>query len=137
MIEQSLWVLDTNTLVSRLLAPGGVAARAVDHALERGVLLVSEPTLAELIDVLGRPKFQPYLSAEDRQRFLELLGGVARVVPITRSHRACRDPKDDKFLDLAIAGEARAIITGDRDLLALDPFHDVRIVSPATFLTWP
>jgi putative PIN family toxin of toxin-antitoxin system len=137
MIEQSRWVLDTNTLVSRLLAPGGVAARAVDHALQHGVLLVSEPTLAELVEVLARPKYRPYLSPDDRQRFLELLGGVAQVVSITRSHRACRDPKDDKILNVAIAGEARAIITADPDLLALDPFHDVRIVSPATFLTWP
>lgn len=136
MIEQSLWVLDTNTLISRLLAPGGVAAEAVDHALERGVLLVSEETLGELVDVLGRPKFQPYLNDEDRQRFLELLGGVARVVPITRRNRSCRDPKDDKFLDVAVCGEATAIITGDQDLLELDPFHGIRIVRPVTFLTW-
>ncbi|MFP4616319.1 MAG: putative toxin-antitoxin system toxin component, PIN family [Thiohalorhabdus sp.] len=137
MIEQSLWVLDTNTLVSRLLVPDGVAAQAVDHALERGVLLVSEETLGELVEVLGRPKFGPYVTADDRRRFLELLGGVARVVPITRKTNACRDPKDDKFLDVAVCGEAAAIITGDQDLLELDPYHDIRIVRPATFLTWP
>lgn len=136
MIEQSLWVLDTNTLVSRLLVPDGVAAQAVDHALERGILLLSEETLGELVEVLDRPKFNPYLTAEDRRRFLALLGGVARVVPITRRSQACRDPKDDKFLDVALCGQARAIITGDQDLLALDPFHDIRIVRPATFLTW-
>ena len=137
MIEQSLWVLDTNTLVSRLLVPDGGAAQAVDHALERGILLLSEETLGELVEVLDRPKFNPYLTAEDQRRFLALLGGVARVVPITRRSQACRDPKDDKFLDVALCGQARAIITGDQDLLALDPFHDIRIVRPATFLTWP
>lgn len=136
MIEQSLWVLDTNTLVSRLLCPGGVAAQAVDHALARGVLLVSQETLDELVQVLTRAKFDPYISRDDRRRFLELLGGVARVVPVVHRIRACRDPKDDKFLDVALSGDAAAIITGDQDLLVLDPFHGIRIVSPSVFLTW-
>lgn len=137
MIEQSHWVLDTNILVSRLLAPGGVAARAVDHALGRGILLVSEATLDELVEVLDRPKFDPYITREDRKRFIELLGGVARVIPINSKVRACRDPKDDKFLDVALNGGAAAIVTGDADLLDLDPYHGVPIVSPATFLDWP
>jgi putative PIN family toxin of toxin-antitoxin system len=137
MIEQRLWVLDTNVLVSRLLTPKGVASRAVDHALERGILLLSEATLTELAEVLGRSKFDPYVSRADRKQFLELLGGVARIAPITRMLHACRDPKDDKFLDVAVNGNADAIVSGDRDLLDLDPFHSVRIVSPADFLTWP
>jgi putative PIN family toxin of toxin-antitoxin system len=136
MREQSLWVLDTNILVSRLLTPGGVAARAVDHALAQGILLLSETTLTELTQVLGRAKFDPYLSPGDRQRFIELLGGVARIVPILHHVQACRDARDDKFLDLALAGGAAAIITGDNDLLELDPFHGIPIISPATFLEW-
>jgi uncharacterized protein len=128
------WVLDTNLLVSRLLVPSGTAAKAVDHALDRGILLVSEATLQELVTVLGRSKFDPYVSREDRQHFIRLLGGVARVVPITAPIRACRDPKDGKFLEVAVHGEARAIITGGADLLDLDPFHGVRIVRPADFL---
>ena len=137
MTEQSLWVLDTNILISRLLVPGGIAARAVHHALARGILLVSEATLTELTEVLSRPKFDPYASREDRQRFIGLLGGVSRIVHVERKIQACRDPKDDKFLDVALAGGARAIITGDRDLLALNPFHDVPIISPAEILAWP
>lgn len=137
MIEQSLWLLDTHVLISRLLVPKGVAGQAVDHALVRGILLVSEDTLSELVEVLGRPKFDPYASREERRQFVELLGGVARIVPITRKLRACRDAKDDKFLDVAVNGGAKAMITGDRALLELDPFHDVRIVSPADYLTWP
>lgn len=134
------WVLDTNLLVSRLLVPSGTAARAVDHALERGVLLVSEATLQELVAVLDRPKFDPWLSQQERQQFIRLLGGVARVVTTPSPIRACRDPKDDKFLEVAIHGEARAIITGDTDLLVLNPFHGVRILSPGDFLRmgeWP
>jgi uncharacterized protein len=98
MSDQSLWVLDTNTLISRLLRPAGVAAQAVDHALVRGVLLVSDDTLNELVEVLSRSKFDPYIAREDRRQFLALLGGVARIVPIVRKIRACRDAKNDKFL---------------------------------------
>lgn len=134
MIDQKLWVLDTNTLISRLLVPKGLAAQAVDRALETGILLVSEATLGELVEVLNRPKFDPYISHEARRRFIALLGGVSRLVPVVRPIQACRDPKDDKFLDVALSGGAAAILTGDRDLLDLDPFHGVRILSPAAFL---
>ena len=134
MVERR-WVLDTHTLVSRLLAPSGGAARAVDHALNIGVPLVSDATLAELAAVLARPRFDRWVSLVERQQFIRLLAGIARRIPITRQIQACRDPKDDKFLDVALNGEAQAIITGDHDLAVLDPFHGVRIVSPAVFCT--
>lgn len=134
MTDRFLWVLDTNTLISRLLVPDGTAAKAVDHALACGVLLVSEATMNELIDVLDRPKFDPYIALADRREFIRHLGGISRVVTIVRTVQACRDPKDDKFLDVALAGGAQAIISGDRDLLALDPFHGIRIVSPVVFM---
>jgi uncharacterized protein len=134
MIQSRAWVLDTNLLVSRLLAPNGTAARAVDRALEAGVLLVSEETLAELASVLARPRFDPYVSPTEREQFIRLLGGVARMVHITRRLQACRDPKDDKFLDVAINGEAHAIVTGDKDLLVMHPFLGVPIVTAAAFL---
>lgn len=128
------WVLDTNALISRLLLPTGVAARAVDHALARGVVLVSEETMNELAEVISRPKFDRYLSVAERVQFLRLFGGVARMVNITHRVAACRDPKDDKFLHVALNGEAEAIVTGDRDLLALNPFHGISILSPADFI---
>ncbi len=136
MTEQTCWVFDTNILISRLLTPGGVPAKAVDHALAGGILLVSEDTMNELARVLNRPKFDPYVSRENRRQFINLLGGVTRIVPIARRVHVCRDPKDDMFLDVALNGEAKAIITGDGDLLTLDPFHGVRIVTPADFLDW-
>nr|VFJ77589.1 MAG: putative toxin-antitoxin system toxin component, PIN family [Candidatus Kentron sp. FW] len=119
-----------------MLTPGGVAAKAVDHVLASGILLVSEDTMNELARVLDRPKFDSYISREDRRRFIELLGGVARIVPVARKVHACRDPKDDMFLNVALNGEAKAIITGDGDLLALDPFHGMRIITPAEFQDW-
>lgn len=128
------WVLDTNALISRLLLPTGAAARAVDHALARGVVLVSEETMSELAEVISRPKFDRYVSVADRVQFVRLLGGVARMVNITHRVAACRDPKDDKFLHVALNGEAEAIVIGDQDLLALHPFHGISIFSPADFL---
>lgn len=127
-------VVETNLWVSRLLMPNGTAARAVDHALAWGVPLMSEATLAELADVLARPKFDRYVSRDDRQGFLQRLGGVVRIVTVTQAIRACRDPKDDKFLDVAVSGDASLIVTGDQDLLVLHPFHGIDILAPADFL---
>ena len=134
MTEFLRFAVDTNVLVSRLLAPRSTAARAVDQALARGSLLGSEETLAELAEVLAQPKFDPYVSREDRREFIRLLGGVMQIVPILRRVAACRDPRDDKFLDVALAGEAAAIISGDKDLLVLTPWHGIPILTPAEFL---
>jgi putative PIN family toxin of toxin-antitoxin system len=127
-------VVDNNALVSRLLIAESVPGRAVRTAVDEAQLLVSEATLEELADLLARPKFDPYVSIADRQEFLRLLGRVVELVPITFTVRACRDPKDDKFLELAINGRADLIVTGDRDLLELNPFRDIPIMTPAEYL---
>jgi len=127
-------VVDTNALISRLLLPRSAPGKAVRKAADSGQLLVSEATLAELADVLARPKFSPYVTIKDRQQFIRLLGRVAEVVPITHVIRASRDPKNDKFLELAVNGEAQLIITGDKDLLVLDPFRQIPIITPAEYL---
>ena len=134
MTEQPRWVLDTNILISRLLAPRGTAARAVDQALLSGSVLVSDATLTELVEVLGRSKFDRYLTPLQRREFLGLLSTVTRKVHITRQFQMCRDPRDDKFIDLALNGQARAIVTGDQDLLVLHPLHGVAVLTPAQFL---
>ena len=130
-------VIDTNLWISRLLMPGGTAARAVDHGLSWGIPLMSGETLTELSEVLCRTKFDRYVSREDRQHFLRLLGGIVRVIPITQRIAACRDPRDDKFLDVALNGTAQLILTGDHDLLELHPFHGIDILGPTDFLGWP
>lgn len=88
----------------------------------------------KLGEVLSRPKFDKYVSREDRQHFLRLLGGVARLTSISQRISACRDPKDDRFLDAALNGEAQVIFSADQDLLALHPFHGIEIWRPADFL---
>ncbi|QXL85826.1 putative toxin-antitoxin system toxin component, PIN family [Comamonas sp. NLF-1-9] len=127
-------VLDTNVWISQLLLPRSTAALAVQAALRWGTPVVSEQTLQELGQVLSRAKFDKYLSLDERREFMRLLGGVARLVPVTQQLRACRDPGDDKFLDLALSARASHLITGDDDLLVLDPFHGVHICTPAQFL---
>ena len=127
-------VADTNLLVSRLLLPQSLPAQAVRKAVDKGQLLVSDATLGELADVLSRAKFDPYVSIEDRQDFIRVLNRVAERVIVTAPIKACRDPKDDKFLEVALNGEANLILTGDHDLLALHPFRGVDILSPREYL---
>src|SRR3984957_1947037 len=121
MRQRERVVADTNCLVRRLL-PSSVPGDAVRKAAGSGLLLVSEATMNELADVLARPKFDRYISLSDRQQFLRLLGRIAEFVSIEYPVRVCRDPKDDKFLEVALSGRADLILTGDADLLALDPW---------------
>jgi putative PIN family toxin of toxin-antitoxin system len=127
-------VVDTNALVSRLLLPTSVPGQAVRKAVDNCILLVSEATMNELADVLARPKFDRYISLEDRQQFLRLLGRLADFVPIVYPVHACRDPRDDKFLEVALNGKADLIVTGDADLLALHPWQGIAILSPGSYL---
>ncbi len=127
-------IVDSNVLISRLLLPTSVAGRAVSRLIVAARLLVSEETLAELAQTLARDKFNPYVSLADRQRFFELYSRLAEWVPIKTIVRACRDAKDDKFLELAVDGCASLLVTGDKDLLALSPFRGVRMVTPAEVL---
>lgn len=127
-------VIDTNALVSRLLLPSSIPGQAVRRAVDNSILLVSEATMNELADVVARPKFDRYISLEDRQQFLRLLGRLAELVPIVYPIRECRDAKDDKFLEVALNGKADLILTGDADLLALTPWREIAIVSPAGYL---
>jgi uncharacterized protein len=127
-------VVDTNALISRLLLPRSIPGQAVRKAVADCQLLASDATIMELADVLGRPKFDPYITIRERQEFLRLFNRIAERIPITRVIQICRDPKDDKFLELAVNGAAQLIITGDADLLALHPFHGVEILTPARYL---
>ncbi len=127
-------VVDTNVLISRLLAPDSTPARAVSHAVRHGQLLASDATLDELAAVIGRPKFDRYLTLKERQQFIRLLGRIVDMPAITHRFSDCKDPKDNKFLDLAVSGSASVIITGDRDLLNLHPFQKIPILTPADYL---
>jgi putative PIN family toxin of toxin-antitoxin system len=83
---------------------------------------------------LGRSKFDAYIAVAERQSFIRLLGHIAELVPIIHTVKVCRDPHDDKFLELAVNGGADAIVTGDDDLLVLHPFRGIAIQTPANYL---
>jgi putative PIN family toxin of toxin-antitoxin system len=113
---------------------GSPPRRAFDRAHKHGQLLVSEATLEELDDVLRRPKLAGYVSEEQRLEFFAAYIRDAEEVVVTTRLRECRDPKDDKLLELAIEGKATHIVSGDQDLLMLSPFRGVAILTPVDFL---
>lgn len=128
-------VADSNVLVSRLILPDSLPAQALRKAEQEDQLLVSDATMYELADVLSRRKFDRYVKLVDRKTFVQRLAEIAEFVPIIQRVRECRDPKDDKFPELALNGRADAIITGDGDLLAMNPWRGIAILSPKDYLT--
>jgi len=127
-------VFDTNVLVSGALLPESVPGRAFEHVQLNGNLLFSEATFAELREVLSSPKFVRYLDSALRDRFLKRCLDAGISVGVSRAIRACRDPGDDKFLEVAVNGSADILVSGDADLLALDRIEGIPILSPANFL---
>ncbi len=134
MNPEPRYVFDNSAVVSAVLFEQSVPGQAFSAALDNGTILLSPATFAELSEVLGRKKFDRYLKREEREKFLVMLLGEATVVEVTEEIRACRDPKDDKFLELVISGGASCLVTGDQDLLVLHPFRGVSILTPAQFL---
>jgi putative PIN family toxin of toxin-antitoxin system len=127
-------VIDTNVYVSRYLRPGSVPGQAVARAWREADILISLPVWDELRVVLRREKFTRYVQANTLASFLREVWDASELISIPPSIRACRDPRDDKFLEVAVHGRADLILTGDSDLLALHPFQGIAILTPAAFL---
>jgi putative PIN family toxin of toxin-antitoxin system len=130
-------VVDVNILVRALIKPHGTVGPVLQR-LRDGVytLLYSEPLLEELTDVLSRPRIREKygLTDEDVTTVLRLILLRGEAVVPGRRIIACRDPKDNKVLEAAVAGKSDVIISGDEDLLVLNPFEGIPIVGPAEFL---
>ena len=127
-------VFDTNVIVSADLFEDSVPGQALSLALDLGTLLLSEALIEELRAVLSRPRFDRYATRAEREEFLRDLIHEAATIAITQQIQACRDANDDKILELAVNGEAEYIVTGDDDLLVMNPFRGINIVTPAEFL---
>jgi putative PIN family toxin of toxin-antitoxin system len=126
-------VVDTNVFVSAALKENSLpflVARWID---QHDGLLKSEATEQQLLDVLRRPYITAATIPSLREGLARMLA-AAELVTITERITACRDPTDDKFLELAVNGRADLIVTGDGDLLALNPFRQIPIVTPAAFV---
>lgn len=127
-------VFDTSTLVSAVLKPQSVPARALSWAWEVADVVVCTETLEELRVVLGRDRLDRFRPRGDRLAFLALYRAMSLLVEAKHDVAACRDPTDDKFLSLALSAGARLLISSDDDLLSLGRYRGVTILRPRTFV---
>jgi len=130
-------VVDTNILVRAVIKPAGTVGPVLQRLRNSGyTLLYSEALLAELADVLNRPRIRHkyHLEDEDIATVLALILLRGEAVTPARRINACRDAKDNYILEAAITGRADAIVSGDQDLLVLNPFEGIPIIGPSAFL---
>ena len=136
MPTERRFVFDTNVIVSALLLKRSIVRQAFDKATEQGKLLVSQAIVEELNEVLRRKRFDKYVTEDERIEFITALVREAILVEITDTVTECRDPKDNKFLELAVSGKATCIVSGDDDLLVLHPFRGIPVLTPRQFLDY-
>ena len=134
MTEKLRTVIDTNVLISGALLPDSLPGKAVREVVLHHLPLISQATYAEVESRLLLDKFDPYVTKKERLYFLQIFRLAAKRIPVTTAIFGCRDLKDNKFLELAVDGQANSIVTGDADLLTLHPFRGVDILTPRTFL---
>lgn len=127
-------VVDANTVASAALKAESKPETALLFALNYDSLYLSEPVLDEIREVLSRPKFRRYVGEERLAEILALMLADAHFVTPMANVHACRDPADDKYLDLALAADAYAIVTGDHDLLSMSPWRGIRITNAAQYV---
>ena len=125
-------VIDTNIWIGFLIGKtlSGLSEAIVNDKIR---ILFSAELLEELVEVLQRPKFRKYFSQEDITELISLLHFKTEQIKITEHFRDCRDPKDNFLLDLSVSGNADYLITGDDDLLILNPFRGVEIINYRLF----
>jgi putative PIN family toxin of toxin-antitoxin system len=135
MTKVKKFVIDTNTLISAfLLSVNSIPAQAYYKVKTSGEIIISDDIFDEFSDVFIRPKFDRYLPLEKRLMVIQDLKDISKFVPVNTIITACRDPKDNKFLELATEAGAACIITGDKDLLELNPFQKIPILTAQEFL---
>jgi putative PIN family toxin of toxin-antitoxin system len=127
-------VIDSNVLISGLLITTTTPATALDRAVTTAQLVATTATVRELMTKLLSPKFDRYVPRERRDALLLRLAPLIEVVEVVQQIRACRDPRDDKFLEAAVNGRADVLVTGDKNLLDLNPFRSIAILTPAGYL---
>ena len=128
------YVFDTNVIISSLLFEGSKPDLAVRYALQNGNILFSLALIEEIDEVLSRAKFRKYITDDEREEFLDSFVDRGILIEVVDVVRECRDPKDDKILELSLSGKADLVISGDKDLLVLSPFRSIQIQSVDQFL---
>jgi putative PIN family toxin of toxin-antitoxin system len=123
-------VVDTNVLISAALSSQGAPAQLIRRVLGQHILVFSQATFDELHTRIYRPKFDRYITLEQRQRLLHDFNACAHWVDLAPYPVYCRDPDDDKFIATALQAQADWLVSGDRDLLEAKPLAGLRIVTP-------
>ncbi len=127
-------ILDTNVFASYILKPSAGMTHVVHSALYHGNLLISQDTFNELRNVIERFVKRGFVTIQEASEFLGSIVETAEWIKILETIQACRDPNDDKFLELAVSGQASYLVTGDQDLLIMRHFRETRILSPKDFV---
>ena len=127
-------VFDASSIVGAVLKQNSTPERAFLLACTHDVLCLSPDVTAEIREVLGRPKFRRYITDEKRAQILELMTAMALFVEPSLRVTDCRDAKDNKYLELALAAGAETIVASDDDLLVLDPWRGIRVVPPMDYV---
>ena len=127
-------VFDASALVSAALKADSVPERALLRAEEVDVFALSPAVEREIVGVFSRPKLAQAILQKRRDYVLHILRDEAVWFEPAVRVADCRDPKDDKYLELALAAGAETIVSGDDDLLVLNPWRGVRILRPAEYL---
>jgi hypothetical protein len=127
-------MFDASVLVSAAITSGGVPRRAFAKARATDRLAMSQPVFDEVSNVLHRQRLVRFLDSVLRDNLLDqLLSGTDWFIPAI-AVADCRDATDDKYLELALAAAAEVIVSGDQDLLTLDPWRGIRILRPAAYI---
>lgn len=127
-------ILDTNIIISAFLFKNSKPRQVLEIAKNNHLLLLSKTIIEEMETVINRSKFDRYLALNKRKELLNILIESALIIEPNIIINECRDTKDNKYLELAITGEAECIITGDQDLLVLNPFQEIKIITVQEFL---
>lgn len=127
-------VFDVSTLIGVAIRRDGVPELALRRAFREDLVAVSEAVMAELLDVLGRPRLARHLDPVLRVELVERLVAQGVVFEPEVAVADCRDAKDNKYLELALASGAGAIVSSDSDLLVLHPWRGTRVMRPADYL---
>ncbi len=126
-------IFDTNDVWISFLIGKCLAKLKKLLAGERIVLITTEQLLTEIKLVTSREKLKKYFPKDSVRELIALLETIAEKLAIQPTHFLNRDPKDNFLLDLIDYAKADYLVTGDKDLLAHDPFKTARILTPAAF----
>ena len=134
-MRSDFFIFDTNALISSALLPYSSSRNALNKAMVSEILATSDSTSKEFIEVLFRKKFDKYfLDDEERWTLIYKLEANSKFFKPDLIITDCRDPKDNKFLEVAISVNASCLITGDKDLLILHPFRNIPILNAVDFV---